>query len=33
LPMGGDCMLEIEFKKVGKKKIMAAFAKLTLLPP
>ena len=27
-PMGGDCMLEVEFGKVGKKKIMAAFARL-----
>ena len=30
-PMGGDCMLEITFDKIGKKKIMAAFAKLEKL--
>lgn len=29
-PMGGDHMVEIAFDKVGTKKIMAAFAKLTV---
>ena len=28
-PMGGDTLLEINFDKVGVKKIMANFAKLT----
>lgn len=30
-PMGGDCMLEIAFDKVGTKKLMAGFAKLTVM--
>lgn len=30
-PMGNDCLLEIAFENVGTKKIMAGFAKLTIL--
>ncbi len=30
-PMGNDCLLEIAFNNVGTKKIMAGFAKLTIL--
>lgn len=30
-PMGADTLLEIEFEKVGLKKIMAAYAKLNIL--
>jgi len=30
-PMGGDCMLEVQFDKIGKKKIMATFARLEKL--
>ncbi|MBE6728324.1 MAG: ATP-dependent DNA helicase PcrA [Ruminococcaceae bacterium] len=30
-PMGGDTLLEIHFQKVGKKNIMASFAKLKIL--
>ena len=28
-PMGGDHMVEVAFDRVGTKRIMAAFAKLT----
>ncbi len=30
-PMGNDCLLEIAFDNVGTKKIMAGFAKLTII--
>jgi DNA helicase-2/ATP-dependent DNA helicase PcrA len=30
-PMGNDCLLEIAFDKVGTKKLMAGFAKLTII--
>jgi DNA helicase-2/ATP-dependent DNA helicase PcrA len=30
-PMAGDTMLEIAFEKVGTKKLMANFAKLTVI--
>ena len=30
-PMGNDAMLEIAFDTVGTKKIMAGYAKLTIL--
>ena len=30
-PMGNDAMLEIAFENVGTKKIMAGYAKLTIL--
>jgi DNA helicase-2/ATP-dependent DNA helicase PcrA len=30
-PMGNDTLLEIAFDTVGTKKIMAGFAKLTIL--
>ncbi len=30
-PMGNDCLLEIAFENVGTKKIMAGFAKLTII--
>ena len=30
-PMGGDTLLEVAFNTVGTKKLMAAYAKLTVL--
>ena len=30
-PMGGDTMLEVAFDNVGTKKLMAAYAKLTVM--
>ena len=30
-PMGNDCLLEIAFDSVGTKKLMAGFAKLTII--
>ena len=30
-PMGGDMLLEVAFNTVGTKKLMAAYAKLTVL--
>ena len=30
-PMGNDTLLEIAFENVGTKKIMAGFAKLTII--
>lgn len=31
IPMGGDCMLEVAFDNAGTRKLMAAYAKLTII--